>query len=235
MSDGVRRHVPGLRREEVAARAGISTTWYTWIEQGRDINKSLEVVEAIGRGLNLQPHEMAYIRNLADDDAAARYEPNPAVPEALRALVESHREAPAYIATPRFDLLVWNEFMHSIFRYERDSDEFSRNILWRMFFDPSRRETYVDWERAARGGVAAFRTSYARYCGHPAFDTLLAGLKKSRDFLRIWNRWEIAELGMPPFLVRTPELGVLEISTIQATLDIAPGCYLALFHCTKVD
>jgi transcriptional regulator with XRE-family HTH domain len=235
IGDGARRHVPGLRREEVASLAGISTTWYTWIEQGREINMSPDVLDAVGRALNLQPHEMVYIKRLASDEPSERYDPAPEVPEALRTLVESHQAAPAYISTSRFDLLAWNTYMHEMFHYRRNSEPLQRNVIWRMFFDPTRRDTYVDWHGTARRSVASFRSNYTRYRGEPAFEELLDELLKSPEFSEYWSRWEISELGLPPFRVRTPATGLCELSTIQATIDISPGVYLVLFNCTKLD
>ena len=106
--DSARRHVAGLRREEVAKLAGISTTWYTWIEQAREINFSLDVIDEIGRALLLTAAEIAYLKVLASDTPPQTCALDPHVPDALRKLVELHRAAPAYIATPRLDLLVWN-------------------------------------------------------------------------------------------------------------------------------
>ncbi len=233
--EGLRRHVPGLRREEVAKRAGISATWYTWIEQGREINMSPVVLESIGRALNLRPTEVAYIKLLAADTPAERYEPDPVVPDALRELVESHGTSPAYIATPRLDLLVWNDILAALLEYDRNGPELSRNILWRLFFDSKRREQYVDWYSVARGAVAAFRSTYTRYRGDPHFDALVRVMLENEDFAELWKRWEVGELGLPPFYIRTQDQGVVELSTIQATLDIAPGCYLCLFHLTRLD
>ncbi len=235
LAENVRRHVPGLRREEVAALAGISTTWYTWIEQGREINMSPDVLEQIGEALRLPAHEIAYIKILASDAEPLECTLQPEVPAALRALVESHAAAPAYIATPRYDLLVWNDFVSSIFDYSRDAEPLSRNILWRLFFDPKRRELYVDWEATARAAVASFRHNYAQYRGDVHFDTLLATMLTHPDFARMWNLWEVQAPGLPPFRIKHPSLGLVELTTIEASLGIAPGCYLVIFSSTKLS
>ncbi len=235
LAENLRRHVPGLRREEVAALAGISTTWYTWIEQGREINMSAEVLEQIGEALRLRPDEIEYMKLLASDIAPLECTLEPDVPDALRALVESHTAAPAYIATPRLDILVWNDYVAKIFGYDQDGDELSRNILWRLFYDPSRRDLYVDWDGTARAAVASLRHNYAQYHGDPYFDRLIATLKCHPDFAKMWALWEIRTPGLAPFRIKHPSLGHVELTTVQASLGIAPGCYLVVFSSKKLS
>jgi transcriptional regulator with XRE-family HTH domain len=225
---GRRRHVPGLRREEVAALAGISTTWYTWIEQGRPINISPDALEKIGSALKF---EIDFMQSLLRDEPQ-RCTKSPDVPDALRTLVESHVHAPAYIATPRLDLLVWNPFVTEIFGYHAESSPLERNILWRMFFDGERRALYVDWEAAAGMTAGNFRSIYTRYRGDEYFEELLDAMLQSNDFKRFWDAWTLLIPGRtPPFSIRHEKIGLCEVTPIQATLDIAPDCYLALYSC----
>jgi transcriptional regulator with XRE-family HTH domain len=235
LEESVRRHVSGLRREEVAALAGISTTWYTWIEQGREINFSPDVLDNIGRALLLSENEVSYLKTLASDATPLESTLTPEIPDALRSLVELHEAAPAYISTPRLDLLVWNRFVAEIFDYDTSSDPLARNIMWRLFFDPSRKQLYVDWEAAARGCVAVFRNSYATYYGDKHFDELIDIMMQNADFARIWRDWEVLSPGLPPFLIRHRTLGLCELTTIQASLGISPGCYLALFSSKRLS
>jgi len=232
--DSARRHVAGLRREEVAKLAGISTTWYTWIEQAREINFSLDVIDEIGRALLLTTAEIAYLKVLASDTPPQVCTLTPDVPDALRKLVELHREAPAYISTPRLDLLVWNSIMNEMFDYDGRT-ELERNILWRVFYDPSRRQLYVDWEAAARGVVAVFRNTYATYYGDRHFDELLAVMMEHPEFAGIWADWEVQQPGEAEFRIAHARLGLCELHPIQASLGISPGCYLALFSLKKLS
>lgn len=233
--DSNRRHVVGLRREEVAKLAGISTTWYTWIEQAREINFSLDVIDEIGRALKLTAPEIAYLKVLASDAPPQACALDPHIPDTLRKLVELHRAAPAYIATPRLDLLVWNSQLAEIFDYQEDSHLLSRNVLWRMFYDPSRRQLYVDWETAARGCVAVYRNIYATYYGDRYFDELLVTMMRDPEFVRMWDDWEVLPPDVPAFLVRHRVLGLCELEPIQASLGVSPGCYLALFTSKKLS
>lgn len=235
LEESERRHVSGLRREEVAALAGISTTWYTWIEQGREINFSPDVLDNIGRALLLSSSEVAYLKTLASDQAPLVSTLTPDIPDALRNLVELHEAAPAYIATPRLDLLVWNRFVANIFDYDPNSASIERNIMWRLFFDPSRKQLYVDWETAARGCVAVFRNTQASYYGDPHFDELLETMMASADFQRFCNDWEVLPPGIPPFIIRHRTLGLCELTIIQASFGISPGCYLALFGSKRLS
>lgn len=227
--ESARRHVAGLRREEVAKLAGISTTWYTWIEQGREINFSPDVLDQIGHALLLTTAEIAYLKVLASDAQPQTCALDPEIPDALRKLVELHPAAPAYIATPRLDMLVWNTFVSEIFDYDERAEMLSRNILWRLFFDPSRRGLYVDWQKAARGCVAVFRNAYAGYYGDANFDALLEVMLRNNEFARMWSDWEVLQPDVPPFMIRHRTFGLCELTPLQASLGISPGCYLALF------
>ena len=235
LAEEPRRHVPGLRREEVAELAGISTTWYTWLEQARDINVSHDVLDRVGRALHMKRHEIEFMQRLVNDAPSLTHTLEPEVPAVLRELVEKHNAAPAYIATPRLDLLVWNQFMGECFNYDAKSERLARNVLYRLFFDRSRRKLYADWEDAARRAVATFRYTYSIYAGDRHFADLLRMLQADPDFDRMWQRYEVAEPGLPPFLIRHDTLGLCELTTVQASLSIAPGCYLALFACKRLS
>lgn len=230
-----RRHVPGLRREEVADLAGISTTWYTWLEQGRDINVSDEVLQRVGEAMRMNEHEIAYMQRLASDAAPLAHTLDPHVPSVLRTLVEKHEDAPAYIATPRFDLVVWNRFLAELMNYDARGESLARNVLYRLFFDRSRRRLYADWEGAARRTVAAFRYTFSMYPGDKHFEDLLRRMLSNPDFERMWNLHEVAHPGLPPFIIRHDALGLCELTTVEASLTIAPGCYLAIFDCKRLS
>jgi len=228
------RHVPGLRREEVAALAGISTTWYTWIEQGREITVSPEALVQIARALNLTPRMVEYMSFLSRTTEPAVLDPSPVIPDAMRTLVQGHKESPAYVATARFDLLVWNDFVGEMFDYKPTKDPFELNVVWRFFHDPTRRRLYLDWEKAARMFVANFRHAFARYRDDPHFEDLLERLMRSEDFARLWERWDVlAPDENSAFMVRDRRRGVCELTPVHANLDTASGCYLAVFSCNQ--
>src|SRR4051794_37330613 len=175
---GGRRRTPGLRREEVAQLAGVGTTWYTWLEQGRDVRASFEVLDALSRALRLSQAERGHLVLLG------RGEQGPACPPpaekasaTLRRLVENLGHNPAYILGRRWDYLAWNTATRQGFCWEPGRDPASRNHIWLPFMDPVRRELRGDGERGARRLVAKFRADSARHIGDPSFERLIGSLR----------------------------------------------------------
>ena len=204
--NGGRRRTPGLRREEVAQLAGVGTTWYTWLEQGRDVRASLDVLEALARALRLTPAERGHLILLGrGEQAPACPPPAERVSATLRRLVENLGPSPAFILGRRWDYLAWNRAAGVVFGWDPELDPRpSRNHIWLTFMDPARRELMPDWERSARRLVAKFRADSARHIGDPgvrAADRLAAA--SSPEFARWWERHEVAQRrrgpqGAPP-------------------------------------
>lgn len=230
-----RRHVLGLRREEVAAVAGISTTWYTWIEQGRPVNVSGASLLRITEALQLSAAEVDYVFALFRKPDIRHVDLYPQLPEVLRLLVETHTAAPALVANARFDILAWNRYARVLFGYESDGDERSRNSLWRMFKDPSRRKLFDDWEGAARLTLARFRLAYARYQGRREFEDLVESLSDDPDFARFWELHDVVSLDdARPVTITHETLGHMRMLPAYALLQ-SPDCLLALYQCTPLD
>ncbi len=168
LPSGGRRRTPGLRREEVATLAGVGTTWYTWLEQGRDVRASFEVLEAIARALRLTPAERAHLMLLGRGEEAPPCKP-PAerVTPSLRRLVENLGANPALVLGRRWDYLSWNRAACALFGDIESLPKAARNHLWLMFMDPARRELVTDWEQASRLAVARFRADSAHPSGRP--------------------------------------------------------------------
>jgi transcriptional regulator with XRE-family HTH domain len=194
---GGRRRTPGLRREEVALRAGVGTTWYTWLEQGRDVRASLEVLEAISTALRLTPAERTHVVLLGRGEEPP---PCPAAAEkvspTLRRLIANLGSNPAYILGRRWDYLAWNDAACALFGDFSKLPVHTRNHVWLQFMDPARREMFRDWEKASRLMVAKFRADSARNLGDPSFDELEQALRKSSpEFCKAWKRHEVARHG----------------------------------------
>ncbi len=154
-----RRRTPGLKREEVAQRAGISAEWYVKLEQGRAVSPSMETVDALGYALQLDAVELAHLRALA---AAGGRQPfrREAVPDTLRRLVGSLPE-PAYITGRRWDVLAWNDAAAALLGDFGRLDPECRNILHWMLTDPAARSLFgAGWADEARRMVALFRAAY---------------------------------------------------------------------------
>jgi transcriptional regulator with XRE-family HTH domain len=197
LAGGGRRRTPGLRREEVAALAGVGATWYTWLEQGRDVRASLDVLEAISTALRLTPAERAHLILLGRGEQAPPCQPPvERVSAELRRLVRNLGPGPAFIVGRRYDYLVWNEATAALFGDPGQLPKPTRNHAWQMFMDPARRALIVNWERSARLLVAKLRGDYARHIGDAAFDELIETLNDvSPEFRKLWARHEVSQLG----------------------------------------
>ncbi len=195
--EGGRRRTPGLRREEVAALAGVGATWYTWLEQGRDVRASFDVLEAIASALRLTPAERHHLILLGRGEEAPPCKP-PAerVSPTLRRLIENLGPSPAYVLGRRWDYLAWNRAACAVFGDFGSVPRAARNHLWLTFMDPSRRELVTDWTQSHRLLVAKFRGDSARHIGDPSFEELIETLRQSSpEFCKAWKRHEVARTG----------------------------------------
>ncbi|MBV8710602.1 MAG: helix-turn-helix domain-containing protein [Solirubrobacterales bacterium] len=212
LPDGGRRRTPGLRREEVALLAGVGATWYTWLEQGRDVRASLEVLEAVSRALRLTPAERAHVILLGRGEQAPPCKaPAEEVSPTLRRLVENLGPGPAYLLGRRWDYLAWNKSFERVFGWEPGSEPLSRNHVWLWFMDPTRRTLCRgDWSTSARLLVAKFRADSARNIGDPAFEELISALSSSSpEFRKLWKRHEVAGSGLGHKELNHPLVGPL--------------------------
>lgn len=185
---GPRRRTPGLRREELAARAGIGVTWCAWIEQGRDISVSPHTLSRLARALALTPAERRYLFELAgrrDPDAPA---PTAAAsaPQSVAALVQT-LPYPAYGLDPVWNLSCWNAPAEHLFAGWLDADG-DRNLLRFVFTAPGARALLPDWRDRALRLLAEFRTDSARLIDDARLQELVRSLSaRSPDFAREWN------------------------------------------------
>ncbi len=228
---GGRRRTPGLRREEVAQLAGVGTTWYTWLEQGRDVRASLEVLEALARALRLVPAERTHLMLLGrgEEPPPCRL-PAERVSPTLRRLIENLGANPAFVLGRRWDYLAWNAAATALFGDFGQIPRASRNHAWLTFMDPRRREMFADWERGSRLLVAKFRADSARYLGDPEFEVLIQALRKSSpEFCRAWKRHEVARGGEGRKELRHPLAGTLVFSHAVFNPAEAPEQRLILY------
>lgn len=193
LPDGFRRRTPGLRREEVALLAGVGTTWYTWLEQGRDVRPSAEVLAALADALCLDAAERRHLYILNDRTPP---EPRPVGPERveepLLRMLDSLTRQPAYVLGRRWDVLAWNEAAALLFGDYGKLDGDDRNIMRIVFTNQAHRDLLVDWEEVASTALAMFRADSARYAGHPDFERLISTLKQdSPAFRTLWPRQDV--------------------------------------------
>jgi transcriptional regulator with XRE-family HTH domain len=211
LPNGGRRRTPGLRREEVAQLAGVGTTWYTWLEQGRDVRASLDVLESLSRALRLTPAERTHLVLLGrgEDPPPSRTPPERVSPT-LQRLIDNLGASPAFVLGRRWDYLAWNRAAGSLLGDLGDVPRAKRNHLWLTFMDPARRELFPDWAHGARLIVAKFRADSARHIEDPDFEKLIQALRQSSpEFCREWKRHEVARKGEGRKELRHPVEGTL--------------------------
>ena len=223
-----RRRTPGLRREEVAELAGISTDWYVRIEQGRTVSPSVITVDALASALRLNEAEHAHLRTLARN-ADRRVFSRESVPGVIRRVVGS-LDQPAYVTGRRWDLLVWNAAAAEIFDFG-SLDAEDRNILVYMLTDPSARHLFGDfWADEAKRMVAQFRTTHDLWASDPAFLDLSERLRRgSPEFATWWEAHDIRSSVAGEKLLNHSKKGQLrfEYATFQANDD--PALKLAIY------
>src|SRR5579872_2464912 len=158
-----RRRTPGLRREEVAQRANVSATWYTWLEQGRGGAPSADVLDRIARALMLTDAEREHLFFIGLGRAPeVRFKPIEGVTPRLQRVLDSFSLSPAIVKTPMWDIVAWNLAAEAVLTDYREIPPAERNILRLMFLDPRARARQTDWQGVARSVVAAFRADAVR-------------------------------------------------------------------------
>lgn len=192
-----RRRTAGLTREEVAERAGISTTWYTWSEQGRDIHLSSAALAGIAEALELSAGERQYLFALSglSPSLAAINSDHQLLPR-LQAVLDSYGLSPAQLLGPRLDILAVNAAANTVFLDYHRLPMHQRNVAWQLFRNPAMRELVVDWEANARGVLAMLRLSWGQHHDDPAFTVLIDDLRAGSDEFRAW--WSLHDVTSRP-------------------------------------
>jgi len=231
LNDGFRRRTPGLRREEVAQLAGVGTTWYTWLEQGRDVRASSEVLGALADALRLDRAERQYLFQLAGHPAAdIEPAPRPEVAMPLQRMLRSLTEQPAYILGRRWDVLWWNRAAEVVFGdYSRlIGDE--RNTISMLFGNPDHRQLLVDWDDLAPMALRMFRAENAAHAGDPEYERLVGTLMaRSPEFRHHWQQHEVS--GYIPINKRIhhPTAGRMLFEYNSFTADDQSGTKLVVY------
>jgi transcriptional regulator with XRE-family HTH domain len=226
-----RRRTPGLRREEVAQLAGVGLSWYTWLEQGRDIHPSAHVLDAIARVLALDAAERAHLFHLARVELPlpeGDY-PRQASPE-LRAIVAGLVPHPAFVTGPRADLLAWNRPAVAVFTDFGAMPPEGRNLLRWLFADPARDHTAATWEDTAKHTLARFRAQHARRPDDPSFAALIEELSAvSPEFRAWWPRHEVVAEQAGTKTIDGHALGTLRLHHLQSTPTSDPELRLTMY------
>jgi transcriptional regulator with XRE-family HTH domain len=224
-----RRRTPGLRREEIAQLSGVGVTWYTWLEQGRDISASVQVIDALARALLLTDDEHRHLRELAGlappelPIAAADMLPR------LQRLVDAEAPCPASVYDEHYDYLVWNE-PYAVVRSDPGTlPAARRNMLWMMFTDPANLARMVRWESAARAVLSQFRVAAGRHPGDPRFTELVEALSEASPQFRVWWAEHPVRYFRPAVIgVRHPSAGLIRLEMFQLRLVDQPGLVMVV-------
>ena len=218
---GTRRRTAGLRREEVAQLAGVSATYYTFLEQGRDVRPSRQVVSALAGALRLSPAERAHLFQLAgitvaaDDQAQAE-----TVAPVVGAMVGRLDPFPAYLKGRRWDVLAANRAARALFTDWSARPPGDRNQVWWMFTDREARKVYVYWEKEASEMLGRFRAAAARRPDDPDFTGLIERLHQASPEVRSWwPRHDVAPVGGGTKHLHHPALG--DVAFQHAVLQVA--------------
>ena len=189
--------------------AGVSITWYTWLEQGRRINASPDVLSAIGRALRLDDAGIDHLLALAQPSSSSIEVPQEA-PSALVRLIEALQPAPAYVLGPRWEFLAWNSAQARLYPSIVELEGIERNLLWVLFADPFTRELIVDWDIHARQALAEFRASTTSLRGDEEFASLVERLvAASSEFAAWWPEHDVSQFETRIRRFRHPAAGLL--------------------------
>ncbi|SDF52470.1 Helix-turn-helix domain-containing protein [Dyella sp. 333MFSha] len=224
-----RRRTPGLRREEVAQLAGISVSWYTWLEQGRDIRVSDDALRRIAEVFGLNDVEAGYLSALSSR-AAPVVKSGDDISHGLRMLVEAIDPIPAYIRNPQFDILVWNDAIADLFVDYGSLESHERNTLRLLFLYPPYRTLILDWEQMARGMISAFRAARASAQDKKPFDLIVSELSDVSGEFRAW--WQDTHVqGFDEGMKRLmhPTLGLTKLTYVALTPEGRPDLSLVTY------
>jgi len=192
---GRRRRTPGLRREEVAAAAGVSAEWYTWLEQAREVRPSAEVLSRISVALRLEPNETRHLLTLGGYAVPGSHGDSVrpvSVSLRLQRLIDQMEYGPAWVFGERWDILAWNHAASVIHGELAGLQGIERNALYQLFLGDRLRSTLHDWDKHGRQCVAKLRATYASRVDDPWFNELVSVLRtRSEQFERWWNENEI--------------------------------------------
>ena len=234
---GTRRRTPGLRREEVAQLSGVGVTWYTWLEQGRPINASPQVLGAVARTLLLDQAEREHLFRLADlpDGAAAAGTGKAAcelvLPE-VQEILDTLTPMPACVLNERFDLLAWNEPYAVLWPgMVGTAAPGERNILWMIFTLPDCCNPYVNRAEQVATLVAQLRGAYGRHVGEPAWTGFVRRLAAvSPQFARLWDEHDVASQTSYLKIFRHPAHPQLVLTTTSLAVQAVPGTRIVVYR-----
>ncbi|GAA4084559.1 MULTISPECIES: helix-turn-helix transcriptional regulator [Streptomyces] len=222
-----RRRTPGLRRAEVAALAGISSSWYAWLEQGR-VRTSEQVLRSVARALHLDADETAHVMSFVAHAAPAKQPPG-WVSRNLLSLVESLAPNPAVVLDPHWDLLAWNSGYTALLTDLARLAPKQRNLLWLVFRWPPARTLLASWEHEARSLLGQFRAKAARHPQDGRYAEITAELLADPDAARWYGDRETSAFHPAVRHFRHPVAGDLRLRYVKLAAVDEPGHHLLAY------
>ncbi|WP_431949288.1 helix-turn-helix transcriptional regulator [Actinacidiphila sp. bgisy167] len=224
MPPGPRRRTPGLRREEVALLAGVGVTWYTWLEQGRPINASVQVLDAVARTLRLDVAERGHLYRLAGvpfvQEPVCDAE---AVGDEVRGIVDSVDPLAAVVYNARYDVLAYNAGYRLLFPQVHVASRADRNALLHLFAGPTCCSAFADGEDELPRLVAQLRASYGRHVGEPAWESFVERLaRRSPRFARMWASGDVAAPQQRIKVIRHASVGSIRVTSTSLGIESMP-------------
>jgi transcriptional regulator with XRE-family HTH domain len=231
---GGRRRTPGLRREELAQLAGVGVTWYTWLEQGRPINVSGQVLDAVARTLGLTAPERAHLYRLAEATPLRTMTGICADELVMDEILSALDPLPAVITNTRFDIIQPNQAFSDLFHDWHTLPCVHKNLLWCLITEPLARKQLLNYDTEVPYLVARLRSAYGEHVGEQDWEVDLARLRKlSPEFEDLWSRHEVADCVPRPRHIVHPVAGELHLTVTELAVPAHPD--LVLFVETPAD
>jgi transcriptional regulator with XRE-family HTH domain len=228
---GTRRRTPGLRREEVAQRANISATWYTWLEQGRGGAPSAEVLDRIARALMLTHAEREHLFLLGlGRPPKVQYQAAENMSPRLQRVLDALAYSPAFVKTQTWDVVAWNPAAAAVFRYH-EVPQGERNILRRVFRNSGSRIAHPDRESVARFVVGAFRADVVRAGAAREVEAMVEELcRESPEFESMWRDNDVRAYGEGTKHLQHPVAGLLAMEYSSFVIDGRPDLSMVVYN-----
>ena len=225
------RRTPGLRREEVSLLSGVSVTWYTWLEQGRDISPSAQVIDALARTLRLSDAEHEYALRLAGHrQRPPSYCDGERLPPHGQRLLDALGDSPAYAITPAWYIVGWNAAYESFYPGIATVPDADRNLLWLVFTDDRVRTMLPNWEVDSRCFLAQFRAEAGAWVHQPPVSELLVRLRAaSADFRAGWAAHDVEQFTSRQRRFVHPLQGELLLEHHRLDLSDPPGLHVVVY------
>jgi transcriptional regulator with XRE-family HTH domain len=227
-----RRRTPGLRREEVAQRANVSATWYTWLEQGRGGAPSADVLDRISRAMMLTDAEREHLFLLGlGRPPEVRYRAPEGVTPRLQRVLDTFDHSPAFIRTATWDVIAWNKAAAAVLTDYGAMQEGQRNVLRMIFHDPGIRAAQSNWQGVARYVVASFRADVARAGAARNVQSLIDELcATSPEFAAMWRDNDVQAHGDGVKVLHHRAVGALKMELSAFAVDGRPDLNLVIYN-----